>query len=169
MKYVCCLTDVARSTKDSQVMWTKNVTGFPNLTHEILEKHFILNLSVTDKQPKWATWHKLGYQLFKSGYVNSIVVKPNIKMGDKMLKWESTWFMYISCNVLTMFLMPNVNVRQEREVFVNMLLQFCSICWNLSCLQCLMIYLLPRNCKSGMYLQLEMKWKVLFFWGLLFE
>jgi hypothetical protein len=64
-------------------MWTKKFENFPPFTHDLLEKHVIHNASVDDR-PKAAVRHKkLGYQLFKSGYVREVLLKPDIKMGDQ--------------------------------------------------------------------------------------
>ena len=70
-------------SQSSRVMWTKNISDLPDFSHEFLEKHLVSDAGI-DRQPKGAGRHKkLGYQLFKSGYVNGVAVKPRVTMGDE--------------------------------------------------------------------------------------
>ena len=53
-------------------MWTKHFEDFPSCTYDFLEKHVIHDASFDD-EPKGAVRHKkLGYQLFKAGYVRGV-------------------------------------------------------------------------------------------------
>ena len=55
----------------------------PKFTHEKLEEHLVSSESAIDNRPKGASRHKkLGYQLFKCGYVSAVLVKSNIQMGE---------------------------------------------------------------------------------------
>jgi hypothetical protein len=83
----------------------------PEFTHEKLEDHLVSSDSAIDNKPKGASRHKkLGYQLFKSGYVSGILVKSNIKMDEQcmylvrgkvnaqMKKEEYTVYVHLLCD-----------------------------------------------------------------------
>ena len=65
------------------IMWTRNLKNMPEINHEKVQCHLVSSESTVDNKPKEASRHKkLGYQLFKAGYVSSIEVKPKVQMGS---------------------------------------------------------------------------------------
>ena len=66
--------------------WTRNLTGMPPFTHELLQEHMITNTAnkVNNGQPNNAHKHKkAGYQLFKDKMVTQVLVKANIMKGKE--------------------------------------------------------------------------------------
>ena len=66
-------------------MWTRNLSKMPDFSHQNLEKYLLSANSSIDHLPKGASRHKkLGYQLFKSGYVSGVLVKPDVRKGNDL-------------------------------------------------------------------------------------
>lgn len=101
-------------------MWTRNLTKMPAFTHEDLEEHLVTSGTSIDNRPKGATKHKkLGYQLFKSGYVNGITVKDNVKAGEESL------FVIRGKVKQETLLIYTANAQRVKEVAVNMWQLYC--------------------------------------------
>ena len=63
-------------------MWTRNLAKMPRFTYKELDDCLVNSESSVDRKPKGATRNKkLGYKLFKAGYVNAVTVKADVVMG----------------------------------------------------------------------------------------
>ena len=63
-------------------MWTRNLAKMPRFTYKELDDCLVNSESSVDKKTKGATRNKkLGYKLFKAGYVNAVTVKADVVMG----------------------------------------------------------------------------------------
>ena len=66
------------------IPWTRNLSGMPAFTHELLTKHLITDGSAKHGKPPNAHKHKkCGYQLFKDKMVSQVFVKANVVKGTE--------------------------------------------------------------------------------------
>ncbi len=75
---------------DNKEGWVKSLKFLPRLTTSEIDKKLIFISSTmpsTETAPKAYRNKKLGYRLWKEGYVRSLYVKPNVKA--KCTKWWS--------------------------------------------------------------------------------
>ena len=114
--------------------WTKSLKNIPKFSYQKLEEHLVHDAKKTaDSRPAEAFKHKSsGYRLFKARYSRQLVVKPNVKKGDKgiyfLVRCRVLAEMFI-CNilfmctwikVLGMLLLQSVPVLPMLEAIVNM-------------------------------------------------
>ena len=74
-----CSTNVFEPQIDEGLpTWTRNLKLLPTFTYDKLQKH----LCASEKQSTTKKDEKLGYRLFKEGYIKNTQVKPNIPNSD---------------------------------------------------------------------------------------
>ena len=72
-----CSTNVNKTQDEGLSAWTRDLKLLPSFTYDKLKKH----LGLVEK-PSNNKDEKLGYRLFKEGYIKNTQVKPNIPNGN---------------------------------------------------------------------------------------